>query len=428
MTDPTGTSSAWLGSAAHARWLERETDELLLFAKGSPRTEGFGYLDGSGAVLRGRPYELWITCRMTHSFALGYLLGRPGNARLVDHGLQALATTFADEAHGGWFSAVGEDGTPVPRKDAYSHAFVLLATASAVAAGRPEAAGLFEQAQEVSLRRFWDEPEGLVVDSYDAHFGEPDDYRGVNANMHTVEAYLATADVSRDDAWLERAVRIARRVVDGFARASAWRIPEHFDAAWRPRPDYNRDRPADPFRPFGATVGHALEWARLTLHAAAALEARGGSAEPWMLEAARELFRTAVQDGWAVDGADGFVYTVDFDGAPVVRERMHWVVAEAISAAAALHRATGESEYEQWYRTWWDFAVDHHVERPGAWVHELGPDNRPSAVTWPGKPDVYHALQATLVPRLPLAPAIAPALAKGALDRPSSFSSRERVA
>jgi len=32
---------------------------------------------------------------------------------------------------------------------------------------------------------------------------------------------------------------------------------------------------------------------------------------------------------------------------------------------------------------------------------------------WPGKPDLYHAVQATLIPRLPLAPTMATALAKG---------------
>jgi hypothetical protein len=34
---------------------------------------------------------------------------------------------------------------------------------------------------------------------------------------------------------------------------------------------------------------------------------------------------------------------------------------------------------------------------------------------WEGKPDTYHALQATLIPRLPLAPALASALAAGLL-------------
>ena len=65
------------------------------------------------------------------------------------------------------------------------------------------------------------------------------------------------------------------------------------------------------------------------------------------------LFDAAVREGWAVDGADGFVYTVDWSGRPVVRERMHWVVAEATAAAAALHAATGDPSYADWYRTWW---------------------------------------------------------------------------
>ena len=52
----------------------------------------------------------------------------------------------------------------------------------------------------------------------------------------------------------------------------------------------------------------------------------------------------------------------------------------------------------------------------GSWRHELDPSNRPSGVTWNGKPDTYHALQATLVPRLPLAPTFAAALRDGLLD------------
>jgi hypothetical protein len=35
---------------------------------------------------------------------------------------------------------------------------------------------------------------------------------------------------------------------------------------------------------------------------------------------------------------------------------------------------------------------------------------------WDGKADAYHALQATLIPRLPAAPSLASALARGLLD------------
>ena len=47
----------------------------------------------------------------------------------------------------------------------------------------------------------------------------------------------------------------------------------------------------------------------------------------------------------------------------------------------------------------------------GSWHHQLDRHNRPIATVWPGKPDLYHAFQATLTPQLPLAPSMATALA-----------------
>ena len=137
--------------------------------------------------------------------------------------------------------------------------------------------------------------------------------------------------------------------------------------------EYNVDEPAHPFRPYGATIGHWLEWARLALHLRAAL---GAAAPDWLLDDARSLFDASVREGWAVDGADGFVYTVDWSGAPVVRERMHWVAAEATATAAALHAATGEATYADWYATWWQHVADCFLDTEhGSWRHELSPQN-----------------------------------------------------
>ena len=41
------------------------------------------------------------------------------------------------------------------------------------------------------------------------------------------------------------------RVVHGWARERDWRLPEHFTSDWVPLPEFNRDHPADPFRPYG---------------------------------------------------------------------------------------------------------------------------------------------------------------------------------
>jgi mannose/cellobiose epimerase-like protein (N-acyl-D-glucosamine 2-epimerase family) len=355
---------------------------------------------------------------MTHVFALGELLGGSGNTEyqaLVDHGVAALQGRLRDATHGGWYAAVDASGPTLDDKRGYEHAFVVLAASSAAAAGHQAAEALLAEALDVVESRFWREDDGLVVDVWDSSWQHLEDYRGVNANMHTVEAFLAAADVTGQDVWRQRALRIVERVVHGWARQNEWLLPEHFDTSWTPVLEYNREEPAHPFRPYGVTIGHLFEWARLALHVSAAL---GEAAPGWLLADARDMFDAAVRLGWSVDGAEGFVYTVDWDGTPVVRDRLHWVVTEAIAAAAALHHATGEPAYADLYERWWDHADRLFVDRDqGSWHHELDHANRPAATVWEGKPDVYHAVQATLVPRLPLAPSLATALRSGALEQ-----------
>jgi len=405
----------WLHCPAHFRWLEAEGDRLLEFGRAARHPEGgFAWLGEDGSPDLERPVELWITCRMTHVYSLGHLMGRPDCASLVDHGIAALRGRMRDATHGGWYAKVGADGPTVTDKTAYEHAFVVIAAASAAAAGRPGGEVLLDDAVGVLLEHFWDDEHGMIVEQWDEAWTTLDGYRGVNANMHSVEALLSAADVTGDATLRERAGRILERVVHDLARGNSWRIPEHFDAEWTPQLEYNADEPAHPFRPYGATIGHWLEWARLALHLRAGL---APNAPAWLLEDARALFDAAVREGWAVDGADGFVYTVDWSGRPVVRERMHWVAAEATATAAALYDATGEPSYATWYATWWQHVADcfRDTER-GSWHHELSPTNGPSSATWEGKPDTYHAFQATLIPRLPLAPTLATALRNNLLS------------
>ena len=345
---------------------------------------------------------------MTHVHALATLCGLPESAPLVDHGIAALTGPLHDHAHGGWFLAVDADGSPLPRKEAYTHAFVVLAASSALAADRAGADDLLSAALDVVEQRFWEEEAGRVAESFAQDWSEPEPYRGANSNMHTVEALLAAGDVLGDARLRDRALTIATHLIDQVARAHGWRVVEHFDRAWREDLAFNRDTPAHPFRPYGTTVGHWLEWARLLLH----LEAASDAPPSWLQPAAIELFRAAVEVGWAADGSPGFVYTLGWDDEPVVRTRMHWVVAEAIAAASALHERTEHPVYEAWYRALWDHAARLFIDRrDGSWHHELSPSLRPAAAAWRGKPDLYHAVQATLLPQLQLAPSLAAQLA-----------------
>lgn len=399
------------------KWLVTQTDNLVEFARAAAHPDGgFGWLDETGTLDPSHAIDLWITCRMTHVFALSVLRGDESSRPLLEHGVAALTGLLHDDTHGGWFAAVDPlTGSPVnTAKEAYGHAFVVLAAASASAAGAPGARDLLDRALGVVETRFWRERDGLVVDTISRDFAQVDPYRGVNANMHTVEALLAAHDVTGDPVTLRRVERIVRRVVGEFARGNDWRLPEHFDQHWSPLLDYNRDEPAHPFRPFGVTIGHLIEWARLSIHLATALEQASGEvadgesnsvsvgAVAELHEWAGRLMHRAITEGFEVDGAEGFVYTTDFAGVPVVRERMHWVVAEAIAASWAMWRATDDPEHLAAYRRWVDLAVRDFIDPVhGSWHHELDPDNRVSATVWSGKPDVYHAYQALLFPLLP---------------------------
>ncbi len=455
-----------------AQWRQAQARDLFDFALGALCPEGgFGWLDDRGRVDRSHDRELWINCRMTYVAALGAIGGHEGCRAALDHGLAGLTGLFQDQQYDGWHAAIGWDGRPSDTaKTAYPHAFVVLAAAAAVVAGAPSAPGLLAEALRVADTRFWDPEPAMMVEEWDRTFTRLDPYRGVNANMHWVEALLAGADVLD---WLgrhpvetpgmvggafpprpgdetetpgtvmpphsgdttihnvtaeaspvslmpydpqelrRRALAITERVINREARANDWRVPEHFDAAWNRQSEYNRDRPADPFRPYGATIGHGLEWARLCLQLQASLPDHPG----WLSQAAQGLYDRALADGWSVDGKSGFVYTTDWQGQPIFTRRMHWVVAEAIGAGAAL-QAAGLRDTTAAVQTWWDYADTHLIDHEsGSWCHELDPDNHPSATVWSGRPDVYHGLQACFFQDLPLAPCLCVGLRAQSQDR-----------
>ncbi len=406
---PGGTlpGRAWRLRAGHRRFLEDELVRLLGFS-GQPRHPrgGFGWLDAGGEVDPTQPVHTWITARMTHVHALATLHGRPGHAALVDHGVDALTGPL--QTPRGWVDALPVSGEPSPRHQAYTHAFVVLAAASATAAARPGASALLDRALEVLQERFLD-AHGRVIDARDAD-DTPEPYRGANASMHVVEATLAAGDVTGDDRWHAAALTIATHLIDEVTRAHGWRLVEHFDATWSPLLEHNRDAPDHPFQPYGTTIGHWFEWARLLLH----LEASVAEPPPWLLEAAHALLHASLTVGWAADGAPGFVYTLDWQDRPVVANRLHWVVAEAIAATAAYHQRTGDPAADAWYRHLWEHAATHFLDHTrGSWHHELDPALQVATGTWSGKPDLYHAVQATLLPRLELSPALAAQLRGG---------------
>ena len=383
-----------LGNEENKSWLKENFEMLLRFGKKFPSPEGGSYyLGDDGTPWKERPRETWITARMAHVYSIGAMMGYEGCAELAKAAIGGLKGELRDGANGGWFCGRQADGNPLPNKLCYQHAFVILAATSAMLAGIEGADELLEQAKADYDRFFWNEEEGLSCDTWNTEFTVCDGYRGLNANMHTVEAFLAVADAQKDEAYRVRAGRIIDHVIS-WAESHDWRIPEHFSSDWIPDLDCNKDHPNDPFKPYGATPGHGIEWARLITQWALS----SGKAGKY-IEAAENLFNRAACDAWNADGAPGIVYTTDWDGKPVVHDRMHWTLMEAINTSSVLYQVTEKPEYAARYTEFMEYmdqCVLDHVN--GSFFHQLDSNNRVIGTVWPGKSDLYHAAQAMLIP------------------------------
>lgn len=91
--------------------------------------------------------------------------------------------------------------------------------------------------------------------------------------------------------------------------------------------------------------------------------------------------------------------------------RMHWTLAEAINTSAVLYRVTGKSLYADFYAQFMkylDETVADHVN--GSWFHQLDRENHLIGTVWPGKSDLYHALQSMLIQYLRVDKSIAAAV------------------
>lgn len=383
---------AWWGTGAHRTYLHDDAARQLSFFRRSLDAKGgFHVQDFDGNAIANQPREIHATTRMVHSFALGNLAGFPDTEDMIDHGMAALWKRHRDARNGGYVAAFGPDGSIADsNKIAYGHAFVLLAGASAKNVGHPDADRLIADVMEIIDTRFWDDHLGRMREEYTNDWQSFSAYRGMNANMHTSEAFLATAEATGDMDFAKRARRIFDFFVGEIGATHNWRLPEHYTQGWQVDPTYEGN---PMFRPKGATPGHSFELARLLLQ----LREMQGGGDAQLLDWARHLYGQALRDGWD-HKRGGMVYTVDpATGKPLRRNLYWWPVTEAIGAAAAMIKA-GDDHAED-YRMFWAAAERLFIDtKRGGWLPEVDDAGKPASTQFTGKPDIYHSLQAALLP------------------------------
>lgn len=389
-----------LDDPAHRAFLARDALAQLDFFRASLNWHGgFDLLDHDGRPIGGHPQQLHCTARMVHAYAMALRWGRGGDcASMVDAAMSCLWQRHRDRVHGGYAWAIAPDHAGSGyvtdgAKLAYGHAFVLLAASSAQAVGHDDAPRLLADIDAVIERHFWDSSVGRLREAYDRDWRGLWAYRGMNANMHAAEAMLAAFEVTGNERYLLRAGQILDFFTRRMAGSCGWRIPEHYTAAWQVDPNYRGD---PVFRPAGTTPGHALEFARLALQH----WDLSGRSDPDTPERARALVRTALADGWHPQG--GLVYTLDRRGRTDISDRLWWPQAEAICALSALMKCDPHPEDAAWYERIWSVVAGHFIDHArGGWFPQIDAAGRPVSIRFSGKPDIYHALQADLLPLVP---------------------------
>lgn len=333
--------------------------------------------------------HLVSSCRFVFNYAQAHVrdANRDYQARAA-HGLEFLERrhrqcngAYAWELQGAQVS----DG----RVMTYGHAFVLLAAASALAAGVEGARDVLDRVWQFLEDHMWRAGDMAYVDEYDATLRVLSPYRGQNANMHMCEACIAAWKATGEARFLDRAKTLARKFARTLADRCGGYVWEHYDQAWQPDMKFNRDRPNDLFKPWGVQPGHQFEWARLLLMLAAERP------EDWYHDRAIQLYATGMKHG-RDDAFGGVVYGYGPDGTVCAGEKYYWVHSEGFAAAWRLYRLTGKDTYRADYHALWSYAWDNFVDHEhGAWFRILTREGQKidDLKSPPGKTD-YHTLGA----------------------------------
>ncbi len=273
------------------------------------------------------------------------------------------------------------------RAMAYGQAFVLLAQSHAHMAGlasQQDVADAFDRMETV----FYEPANRAYADELSPQ-GELAAYRGQNANMHTCEACLAAFEATGDQRYLDRAESLIERFAFEAATGAERLIWEHYDTAWQPDWNYNRDNPGDIFKPWGYQTGHQTEWAKLIL------QAHARRPQQRWVDRAAELQLSAWRHGWDAQHG-GLIYGFAPDGTPCDTDKYFWVQAESFASAWRLWRVTGDTTFRQQYLDLWAWSWQHMVDhRHGAWYRILAADGSKLEDTKSpaGKTD-YHTMGA----------------------------------
>ncbi len=322
------------------------------------------YLDRQWRHTNDGPRTLVSQCRLVYNFSRAYeRSGDPAHADLARRGADALIRHFRNPEGEGWAWSCHADGRILDdNRDAYGHAFVILALATAASAfGQDRFRDLALETWAFVRRTLSDRHGGLIW-----HVGPDglplDEVRSQNPLMHSFEALLALAPLDDSGAIRQDALGIWEFLRGRMLGPGC--LPEWYDAAWRPLTTGLRANTVD--------IGHAFEWAFLLS------EAQELFPDHDLVAPGREFLAYAMRHGFDTDG--GVISPVDFAGVSHDRRKGWWEQCEAIRAMARYVARHGAADVAEPLARCVGYARRTYVDGEfGGWYEgPFGADHEPS--------------------------------------------------
>lgn len=310
------------------------------------------FLDREWRHHRDGPRTLVSQCRLIYTFSRAHQWsGNPAYGDLARRGIAALQEHFGTPEPGGWVWACDGDGRVQDDTfNAYGHAFVILAYASAATVFREDA--YRDQALltwQFMQQRLQDEHGGLIW--HVSPDGQAlDDDRSQNPLMHSFEALLALAPLDDSGVARDGAMEIWRFLQARMLAPGC--LLEWFDPKWQPLATGDKAV---------VEIGHAYEWAYLLSDAHAIFP------EDDLLTFGRQFLDYGIRYGY--DSARGGVFSqADDDGKVLGQRKGWWEQCEAIRAMQRYVVRHGAAEIAEPLRQSIDFVRLNFVDDEfGGW-------------------------------------------------------------
>jgi mannose-6-phosphate isomerase len=274
-------------------------------------------LDLAGRPIRDVPIRLMVQARQIYVYSLATRRGWYSGARtLVQQAFESMVRDYhRPDGRAGWVFSVRRDGTVAePRRDLYSHAFVLLAVASFVLATGDR--GALSLADE-TLAFLDAEMRAPQAGGYIEGLPPVGVVRCQNPHMHLFEGLLALWSASADRRYLARAKTMFELFRTRFFQPGPGVLCEYFDETLAPAAG-ELGRVVEP--------GHHCEWVWLLRW----FERESGEPTGSYVDA---LYGHVLRHGY--DQAGLIVDEVLIDGSHRTPSHRIWPVTEAIKANVA---------------------------------------------------------------------------------------------